>query len=229
MSSLEGPDDSAIAGSPSTFKTAINLLSGKALWTSLGAIGNRPVARLVILIPLIGYWIIFNKSLQGYAALWWDNVYPLDTPMVPWKLLSTYFGLCFVAVASLLYELFCPRETKQYSSAQEYSAARYDFISELEFERIKVALDKKGTNDPSYDDLMIDIRPGADTDTRLRLQRRNNLVLLDMYFDLCNRSKLTMRICAKVLYVIGFLALSVPAISIFLRVCSELYHSAVSS
>ncbi len=61
----------------------------------------------------------------------------------PWKLLSAYFGLCFVAAGSFLFNIFCPADTKSYSSAANCSAAKYNYTSDLEYAEIEKFLSGK--------------------------------------------------------------------------------------
>ncbi len=86
-------------------QSLMSRLSVLSLWTNLWAIGNKPVARLVIVIPILGYWIIFNRSLESYLSLKWDREIHNTGADVPWKLLSSYFSLCFSKAAIAPYAL----------------------------------------------------------------------------------------------------------------------------
>jgi hypothetical protein len=70
----------------------------------LRPIGNSVLVRLTVIIPLVGYLIIFNEKLVGYV----DLIHELGRPSdklglsVSPRLFQIYFGLCFVAVASAI-------------------------------------------------------------------------------------------------------------------------------
>ena len=82
-------------------------------WTDVRWISNSPAARMVILIPLVGYWIILNNHVVDFTRLSHELV-GHDPPGVPWRLFAIYFGLCGVAVASALYQIYCPNEVKAF-------------------------------------------------------------------------------------------------------------------
>ncbi len=216
-----------------TFRNTSDFLSRITLWTNIRRAGNQPASRLVILIPLIGYWIVFNKSLTNYVALWWDKVIPMDNAPVPWKLLATYFGLCFVAVASLLYEIFCPAEAKQYASAADHSGARYNYTSDVEYDRLEGIIEGDTRSAQQFHDaqpMQFTIHSlDAEREELLRREREKRLRVLNIYFDQRNRSNFCMRVLIQFLYAVGFLVLLIPAINIFSRVCVELYYSAFTS
>ena len=206
------------------------LLSRISLWTKLKAIGNRPLSRLVILIPLIGYWIIFNKNIQSFIALKWDHVPQPGDESVPWKLLSTYFGLCFVAVATFLYEVFCPEETKRYSSPAEHASARFQFTSDIEFNSIEKLIEGKYGRicKPVRERLFVYKDKPLEMLEAEELERRGSqLRILNIYFDILDQSNSTLRIIIQSLYAVGFLALTIPAFVIFLRVSKELLKEIV--
>ena len=169
---------------------SLKFLSRMTLWTNLRAVGNRPLSRLVILIPLLGYWIIFNKNLQGYVELKWDKFFQPTGDEVPWKLLSSYFGLCFIAVATFLYEIFCPEPTKLYSSAVEHSSARYQFMSDMEFSAIEETLKNQNLLDRDFKEIY---DYDFEVENKEKVIREVKLVVLNTYFCSINASLFLIR------------------------------------
>src|SRR4051794_14456804 len=82
-------------------------------WTSLRSLSNSYATRSAILIPLVGYILLFSGkfsewfagSLAGGSA---------SSGGVSNRLLWIYFGLCFIAVGNVLYSFFCTQEIKDY-------------------------------------------------------------------------------------------------------------------
>ncbi len=113
----------------------------RPFWTDLRGISNTPAARAVILIPLIGYWIIFNDRLVSLSALSHFLFHSTPAPEhFPWRLFATYFGLCFVAFGSLLYQWRCPAQIKYYATATDYVGSVFPNISGIELGRVEEAL-----------------------------------------------------------------------------------------
>jgi len=186
------------------------------------SVSNTTAARAVILIPLIGYWIIFNEhliELTDLSRVLVDR--SMDAPRTaPWRLFATYFGLCLVAIASLLYQMWCPVEVKHYATASEYVGTLFLKASGIELKRIEYAL---MSADEASKKLYADIqRPleqdFIDPDRRLRMQEGVKRNELQAYFDLCNRSFVGIRWAVVTFYGLGFSFLMVPSVDIFCRV-----------
>jgi hypothetical protein len=77
-------------------------------WTRLRNRENSPLVRLTVLIPLVGYLIIFNAHVIDYIELALELGGSANTDAtVSSKLLSVYFGLCAIALASVIYSRYC--------------------------------------------------------------------------------------------------------------------------
>src|ERR1700681_4261929 len=78
-------------------------------WSLLRRVGNSSAVRLTILIPLIGYLIIFNSYVVHYLELpkEFAGAQPPGSAVSP-RLLLIYFGLSALAAGSVIYAYFCP-------------------------------------------------------------------------------------------------------------------------
>jgi hypothetical protein len=92
-------------------------------WSNLRAIGNLSAAKLTVLIPLIGYMVIFNEKFLPYLQLsvhiFGGQADVGGQAQVSWRLIATYYGLCFLGVGSIIYQLFCPIEVKRFGTAAD--------------------------------------------------------------------------------------------------------------
>jgi hypothetical protein len=180
-------------------------------WLQVRSVSNWSPIRFTILIPIIGYWIIFNDYLLTSSKLLFDPKPPADADkalMVSWRLFATYFGLCFIAVASGIYQALCPREVKQYGSPTDYIAGVAPHLSSVEEERVRDAVEmelaKRSPTTGALDSIL-----DSRTDKRKLLQD---------HFDLCNRLDPTARSVVGACYIIGAAILFVPTVDVFLRV-----------
>jgi hypothetical protein len=100
------------------------------LWHDLRSIGNSSLAKMTIVIPIVGYLVLFNEKLQDYLQLSHELLahQQAGSSGLP-RLLAIYFGLCFVAMASTLFALFCPLQVKKYATAEEYIAGDEPYLS----------------------------------------------------------------------------------------------------
>jgi hypothetical protein len=210
---------------PSLWRRAI-------LWHHLRPIGNSTTAKLTILIPIIGYLIIFNDYLQIYIRL----SPPLDVrnalAAVEPRLLFIYFGLCFIALGSCLFTTCCPPQVKKYASPEEYIAGEESSLSERGVILVEQALangDKITKRWVRELEEWYERRPSAQSLEEVR-RRGANLFRYKMhiYYELLDRKRVAFRWITTLAYIIGFVALMIPALRIFVRVSAILYHTVVT-
>jgi hypothetical protein len=90
------------------------------LWSNLRAVGNNPATKMTVFIPLIGYMIIFNANILPYLRLASEI---FGNPPHFWRLYFIYFGLCSLALGSIIYQFWCPPDIKRFASALDYVTA----------------------------------------------------------------------------------------------------------
>jgi hypothetical protein len=195
----------------------------RPFWTGLRSVGNTPAAQAVILIPLLGYWIIFNAQIADYYANLTGEVMPRAQSGPPWRLFATYFGLCFVAVASALYQWRCPSEIKLYPSASEYVGRISPEMSEIELARVRKILQEADI----ATQLTAENRDRAFGDPPLPLESPGRVKrdLLQLHFDLCNRSSPIARMIVAGCYGFGFLILVGLSLEVFWRVTRAMFRT----
>jgi hypothetical protein len=139
-------------------------LSYKSRWNNLRSIGNSPIARASIAVPILGYIIVFHRDLIEYLKI---HSSFCDGCAVSWRLHFLYFGSCFFAMGSILYGLVCPTLIKKYGGATEFfegekfyftnpfnfqyleSLIRYDRRMREYAPKVLASIGQRGTGDPS--------------------------------------------------------------------------------
>lgn len=118
-----------------------SLKLGRALlsWRLLRSIGNSRAAKLTMLIPLVGYLVIFNHEIIDHLELT-ATIFGASANATLNKLVLIYFGLVCVAIASVIFAIWCPLEIKRYASPEEYVAGEEPFLSEKAIGFIQVRL-----------------------------------------------------------------------------------------
>lgn len=99
-------------------------------WDRLGRLGRSRIMSLTILMPVIGYMILFNENVFSYLSLKKEiiggGVSVSVEPGVPlewttsYRLYCLYFGLSFFGIASLIFKLCCPDLAQNYRHADSY-------------------------------------------------------------------------------------------------------------
>src|ERR1041385_1787909 len=89
-------------------------------WSDLRGISNSYAAKSTILIPLIGYWVIFNERIVKWLDLAREFVGAPVVDHIPSRILWLYLALCAVALGTFIYALRCPPEVKKYGDYRDY-------------------------------------------------------------------------------------------------------------
>jgi hypothetical protein len=94
-------------------------------WSSLSGIGNSRLAQLTVLMPVVGYLVLFNSNI----SLWFETVIPqrptTETASI-WEklfennLLYLYLGLLVFGLAVSLFNIVAPRQIKQFPATEDY-------------------------------------------------------------------------------------------------------------
>lgn len=96
-----------------------------ATWSSLSGIGNSRLAQLTVLMPVIGYLVLFNSQI----SLWFETVIPqrlsTETPSI-WEtlfennLLYLYLGLLMFGLAVTLFNIAAPSQIRRFPATEDY-------------------------------------------------------------------------------------------------------------
>ena len=189
-------------------------------WTALREVGNSPASQAVILVPLIGYWIIFNEYIAGHYANLTGELMPRAQNGPPMRLYWTYLGLCSVAAASALYRLCCPSEVKRYPDAAEYIGSVLSHISSAELGRIQKVLQRSdlATQLTAANRQKI-ANPSSEQNDAWKLE------ILDLYFDDRDRSSPIVRMIAAGCYAVGLIILVWLSLEVFWRVVQVMFRA----
>lgn len=186
-------------------------------WTTLRNLGNSPFVRLTILIPLVGYLVIFNDNVARMLAL----VPGLDdAKLVPsTNLILIYFGLVCIAAGAALYAIFCHEKVKHYGSANAYLGGDGPSISDRGTQFLEFELRDAGLGDEVSVPEQYLLSEGETKDAAWERYKRD---LMHTAFDKWNSDFPYARRAAAALYALGFILLLIPSTKIFLRVLSIL-------
>jgi hypothetical protein len=89
-------------------------------WSDLRGISNSYAATSTVLIPLVGYWVIFNESVVRWLNLAREFVGAPAADHISSRVLWLYVALCAIALGTLIYAKWCPLEVKKYGDYRDY-------------------------------------------------------------------------------------------------------------
>jgi hypothetical protein len=187
-------------------------------WVRLRFVSNSTAAKSTILVPLIGYLIIFNANVVSYLNL--AREFGIQQNVgVSHRLILIYLGLCAISVGVLLYGWFCPNEVKHYGSAAAFvqgdgPSLRGFVMNDIQVLIAKIEPYKTKIEELSYDLSRKSDLTGLDDSDRERYRIEN----LHLYFGYLNLSHLGVRSAVFWAYIMGFGLLAIPSLEVFLKV-----------
>lgn len=207
-------------------------------WSGLSRIGRNKIMQYTVLVPVFGYFIIFSDWLRENLTIY--NEFP------EWNLYFTYYGLTFLAVASLIYGFRCPEEIKSNETASEFVNHDLRLISRnrllnmaikamhaydknpniLTFEvreemlKIKNSQEETPIKDNPFDDEFYSLANRMFS-KYVNNEESNDLsaseLMLDHYLRI-NAEHILSRTIVFILYIAGFCILAIPTLSMFAKV-----------
>ncbi|MFC1719565.1 hypothetical protein ACFL00_00310 [Pseudomonadota bacterium] len=207
-------------------------------WETFARTGNSTFVRLTILVPILGYLIIFNNYLVSLfeispiyvPSLADDSAGFLDSK---YRLYYFYFGLFFVGIGSITYQLFCPSLIKEFRSIFHYlekgrkAYSRYG-LNELYNSMLKSKSEEaKRTlhtiSDEARERGVVDDNPDDYEGWENHLESYD-IELKRAYWTHLNHSNVLFRVITQICFFLGFLFLAVPSLEMFFQVLKAALH-----
>src|SRR5262245_55147275 len=104
----------------SYWRVSIRWLAFHSLWHRLKNLGDSNLVKASVLMPAFGYMLLLNEDVHQYLIIKYDG-WLLNYLPSTWRIWLLFYGSFFLAIASILYSICCPREIKLYRSAYEMS------------------------------------------------------------------------------------------------------------
>ncbi len=191
-------------------------------WQTIRIIGGSVPAKASVIMPFLGYIIIFNRHVIEFVSGSFVQLYNIDANKDKFlnNLYMLYFGLFAFGVASLLYQVFCHHSVKKYSDFQEFIRERMDVYVNEDLEKISKELIKmKG----------IDFDEGKIAAANAILRAGSAIseeviryILYAYYENQANRYRAII-ISTLFLYLVGFVLISIPSLRTTYRVGEMLF------
>ena len=101
-------------------------------WYQLRSIGRSPIARMTILMPVIGYFILFGDFTSDLFSIVGDRLGLNQEEAVDFSVSSVYwiyFGLLLFSFSTILYNIFCPDLIKDFTNRYEFFTRESDVMT----------------------------------------------------------------------------------------------------
>lgn len=208
-------------------------------WHLVKIIGGSYFAKLSVFMPFIGYLIIFNAQI----AQWLDLTPQLNAmPISPmYRLYSLYFGMLLSGIASFLFLYACPNCIKHYSGLADFVRKQIDCmdtfaagslkndiieLSAKQGRQFMIAraqdLHQKFINAETNAYRLSGANGITDIVQHVQMTRQDCYRELAVaYWTLQNRSNRRSRKAVFVLYIAGFLFVSIPSVAVMWEIAGH--------
>lgn len=190
-------------------------LSEFSKWNTLRVIGNSTIGKAAIVVPVLGYLLLFNHEVVNFLKL---HSTLCNECAISWRLIFFYFGSFFVAIGSVLYGLACPVVVERHAGAHDFYEAEKEYYDAPEHRSFLVG-HILGQRTKSYirAEYMYPLRSES-----VMLSDVNLRQLMGEHYFLQNRSRRWLRLVIFFCYAVGACLLAVPTLGTFLQVLHRL-------
>jgi hypothetical protein len=196
-------------------------------WSRLRAVGKSQAAKVTVLLPLVGYLIIFNKDVADFLRLAAQFAGADDAQFgVAPKLMLVYVGACAIALGQVIYGVFCPAEVKAYGHVTPYVLDAARVTKDFEYEKLEATL-RASRYGAEYIRMRDRYERGGSPITDEQRGHINNGVL-HLYFAWLNNRWWIARWLAGLCYLLGLVCLLIPSFGVFLRVMRIILQTNIS-
>jgi hypothetical protein len=195
-------------------------------WSKLRELGQSGLVRASVLMPVFGYLLLLNDTVQQYLTIRYDPAWPFNYLPSLWRVWMFYYGSCFLAVGSMIFASRCPAEIKQYASAFSMAdAQRPHYTAHQRTKEIADTLSKLYARMSKWEHSIFEwprLRPelpnlGAGTSPELQTSDQWGLGLIHIW-TLNDIRRPKSRIAAYLFLWAGLVLLSIPALATFVQV-----------
>ena len=206
-------------------------------WDLLGKIGNSKIMGLTIIMPLIGYMVIFNVHVVEYLNLSTslftgessNGSVPAQTGpefKESTRLLLIYYGLTLLGIASIIYQFFCPPLIKMYPYEGRYIESEIALMTNLRYQEMsKKLMDcySEGSDETKKLKKIIGVTNeifsnGKKNDEDDPEYKRQMIDFMSINWAHSNNLGKVIRFFVTIFYALGFAALAIPSIMTFVAV-----------
>jgi hypothetical protein len=170
--------------------------------------------RLTILLPVIGYFILFNDKVGEFLRLNSRIEAPQASPST--NLMLVYFGLLILSMGSTLYAYYCHDRVKYYGTATAYIGGDGPHLTTRTYDDILYEL-----QDTQYEALAPRSEFMEQFPERVPEFRKD---ILDLVFRKWDSDYPIARAGTAVFYIAGLVILFIPSANVFFKVAGIFFR-----
>ncbi|MGJ0511078.1 hypothetical protein [Methylocystis sp.] len=190
-------------------------------WSALKGIGNSYPAKVAVLMPFIGYIIVFQKDVvQAISSYTIFSGLKSEEVSVGINIYMFYYGVFIFGLGSLIYAVFCHHVVKKYDDADAFcrivapTTSSDDAIELCNYVmKHDVSADRKKA---------FTIAASIEHGIQATIPSESTTMMLKAYYNLLDRRYRIARLFVVICFVSGLVLLAVPSAIVFVKVCKTI-------
>jgi hypothetical protein len=179
-------------------------------WSTLRVIGNSTLVRATVVMPFIGYLILFNshivEALRPAVEIFPDCANGGCAQSFIWsRLFYLYFGLIFLGVGSFVYQLRCDPNIKRFDTSETFTASVSAVVTESDLFTYQEMIERVGGPAHATRDFLAGELANLDQAPRLKLS------ILNKFYRAVDGGRYFSRLFVALCYFIGFALVLFPS------------------
>jgi hypothetical protein len=197
-------------------------------WSSLKVIGNSYPAKASVIMPFLGYLIIFQQDFVRLVSSWSPFRDPFTEPSpvthIGLNFYFLYFGLFIFGVGSFIFSVFCSSDVKRHADSDAFcvyaaSTTTSDDIKNY-CEYISANMGDESPDGKRAKLIVQSMSAGV----QLNIPVESRLFAHKTYFSIKNKKFHLLRCFAFFSFAIGLTFLAIPSLIVFIKVCRMFFE-----
>lgn len=190
-------------------------------WSSLKGIGNSYPAKVAILMPFIGYIIVFqNDVVRAISSYTFGGVNSEQTS-IGINIYIFYFGILVFGLGSFAYAVFCHHVIKKYDDADAFCRIVTPTTSSEDVINLCNHIMKHEASPDSKK--AFTIAASIEDGVQKAIPIGYTIFILKSYYNILDERYWFARLVVAICFVSGLGLLAVPSAIVFAKVCQAFY------
>jgi len=197
-------------------------------WSALKVIGNSYPAKASVVMPFLGYLIMFQQDFVRVVSSWSPFRDPFSEPNsvthFGLNFYFLYFGLFIFGVGSFIFSAFCDSDVKRHTDSDafcSYAAATTTSNDIKQYCEYILATIGDESPDGKLAKLIVQSMPSG---VQLNIPVESRLFAHKAYFSIKDKTFPILRCIAFFSFVIGLTFLAIPSLIVFAKVCNMFFE-----
>ncbi len=192
-------------------------------WSALKVIGSSYPARASVLMPFLGYLIIFQEDFVRLVSSWSPFRDPFTeqsaTTHMGLNFYFLYFGLFIFGIGSFIFSIFCDSVIKRHADSDAFCVYAASTSTDTDVrQNCEYICANLGADSPDVSSAKI-ILQSMYTGIQSNIPIESRLFAYKTYYIIKDREALILRCVVFVSFIIGLTLLAIPSLIVFAKVC----------